>query len=261
MRCSRCGTELPADARFCLSCGASVAGLPAAEERKFVSVLFVDVVGSTAHADGADPEDVRDRNQLYYERPATGSNGTAGRREVRRRRGDGGVRRAARAERRRRTRRARRALHPGGDRGAERARPRPRPRVRAGVCTGEAIVAVDAAPADALATGDVVNTAARLQSAAPHGRVVVGAETYRLTRHAFDFRGARRRSTRRASATRCPPGSWAVDRARRRIDPRRRRRSWARPGGAADPHGVGSGRHRGFAAPRHGARPRRDRQV
>ena len=37
------------------------------EERKFVSVLFVDMVGSTAHADGADPEDVRDRNQLYYE--------------------------------------------------------------------------------------------------------------------------------------------------------------------------------------------------
>ena len=65
MRCSRCGTELPADARFCSSCGASVAG-PAAEERKFVSVLFVDVVGSTARADGADPEDVRDRNQLYY---------------------------------------------------------------------------------------------------------------------------------------------------------------------------------------------------
>src|SRR6185295_6144344 len=66
MRCSRCGTELPADARFCSSCGASVAG-PVAEERKFVSVLFVDVVGSTARADGADPEDVRDRNQLYFD--------------------------------------------------------------------------------------------------------------------------------------------------------------------------------------------------
>ncbi len=36
------------------------------EERKLVSVLFVDVVGSTARADGADPEDVRDLNQLYY---------------------------------------------------------------------------------------------------------------------------------------------------------------------------------------------------
>src|SRR4029079_11228457 len=65
MRCSRCGTELPHDARFCSSCGASVAG-PVAEERKFVSVLFVDVVGSTERADGADPEDVRDRNQRYY---------------------------------------------------------------------------------------------------------------------------------------------------------------------------------------------------
>ena len=36
------------------------------EERKLVSVLFVDVVGSTARADGADPEDVREHNQLYY---------------------------------------------------------------------------------------------------------------------------------------------------------------------------------------------------
>ena len=42
--------------------------------------------------------------------------------------------------------------------------------VRAAVCTGEAMVAVDAAPEDPLATGDVVNTAARLQNAAPAGR-------------------------------------------------------------------------------------------
>ena len=41
--------------------------VPAREERKLVSILFVDQVGSTAHADGADPEDVRDRNQLYYD--------------------------------------------------------------------------------------------------------------------------------------------------------------------------------------------------
>src|ERR1700675_2294299 len=66
MTCSRCGAEAPGDARFCPSCGAPVLSAPVAEERKFVSVLFVDVVGSTARADGADPEDVRDRNQLYY---------------------------------------------------------------------------------------------------------------------------------------------------------------------------------------------------
>src|SRR5436190_19026750 len=66
MTCGRCGAELPGDARYCPSCGAPVGSAFVAEERKLVSVLFVDVVGSTARADGADPEDVRDRNQLYY---------------------------------------------------------------------------------------------------------------------------------------------------------------------------------------------------
>ena len=54
----------PSDARFCPACGAEQAEHQ--EERKLVSVLFVDMVGSTARADGADPEDVRDRNQLYF---------------------------------------------------------------------------------------------------------------------------------------------------------------------------------------------------
>ncbi|MGH2671527.1 MAG: zinc-ribbon domain-containing protein, partial [Actinomycetota bacterium] len=66
MVCPRCGTDAPENARFCPSCGTELTAAPH-EERKFVSVLFVDLVGSTAHADGADPEDVRDRNQLYYD--------------------------------------------------------------------------------------------------------------------------------------------------------------------------------------------------
>src|SRR4051812_16475100 len=65
MACRRCGSELPQDSRFCPTCGAEQTAGPQ-EERKVVSILFVDVVGSTAHADGADPEDVRERNQLYY---------------------------------------------------------------------------------------------------------------------------------------------------------------------------------------------------
>src|SRR2546428_3257905 len=38
-----------------------------AEERKLVSVLFVDIVDSTAHAEQSDPEDVRERLQLFFE--------------------------------------------------------------------------------------------------------------------------------------------------------------------------------------------------
>jgi AAA ATPase domain len=55
------------------------------------------------------------------------------------------------------------------------------------VNTGEALVSLDAATGDALATGDVVNTASRLQSAAPEGRLVVGDTTYRGTRHAIVY--------------------------------------------------------------------------
>src|SRR4051794_9481662 len=62
--CVVCGSDLPDGARFCPACGAEQTAPQ--EERKLVSVLFVDIVGSTARADGADPEDVRDRNQLYF---------------------------------------------------------------------------------------------------------------------------------------------------------------------------------------------------
>src|SRR5262249_40582243 len=58
---------------------------------------------------------------------------------------------------------------------------------RAAVDTGGAAGSRDLTPAGALATGDVVNTASRLQTAAPPGRLIVGEETYRGTRHAIRY--------------------------------------------------------------------------
>src|SRR3954468_23682768 len=67
VQCANCGAGNPAGARFCSSCGAPLAdAVRAQEERKLVSVLFIDLVGPTARADKADPEDVRDVLQLYH---------------------------------------------------------------------------------------------------------------------------------------------------------------------------------------------------
>src|SRR5438045_8830248 len=61
--------------------------------------------------------------------------------------------------------------------------------IRTAVHTGEALVALDANPAlgEAFVSGDVVNTTARLQSAAPINGILVGEATRRATRHLVDY--------------------------------------------------------------------------
>src|SRR5439155_16925339 len=56
--CPACGAAIPTDAQFCPSCGRAVTKDEPAEERKVVTVLFADLVGSTAIAEGRDPERV-----------------------------------------------------------------------------------------------------------------------------------------------------------------------------------------------------------
>jgi predicted ATPase len=60
---------------------------------------------------------------------------------------------------------------------------------RAAVATGEAVVTLGAGhrSGEALATGDVVNTAARLQAAAPPGRLIVDAATQRASRRGLSY--------------------------------------------------------------------------
>ena len=61
--------------------------------------------------------------------------------------------------------------------------------VRVGVESGEAVVSLDARPelGEGIVTGDVVNTASRLQGVAPVGGVLVGPATHSATRHVFDY--------------------------------------------------------------------------
>jgi tetratricopeptide (TPR) repeat protein len=61
--------------------------------------------------------------------------------------------------------------------------------VRIAVQTGEALVLLDARAeeGEGMATGDVVNTAARLQSAAPTNGILVGETTWRATRDRIEY--------------------------------------------------------------------------
>jgi class 3 adenylate cyclase len=70
--CPTCGRENPADARFCSGCATPLEEPRATrEERKIVTVLFCDLVGSTAQAERMDPEDVRTLLARYHERVKT----------------------------------------------------------------------------------------------------------------------------------------------------------------------------------------------
>ena len=72
MPCADCGHENSATARFCESCGAALSG-GSEERRKVVTVLFCDVVGSTALGESTDPEALRALLARYFERDAAGS--------------------------------------------------------------------------------------------------------------------------------------------------------------------------------------------
>jgi len=64
--------------------------------------------------------------------------------------------------------------------------------IRIGIHTGEALVMLGARPGEGewSAAGDVLNTAARIQSAAPTDGILVGKETYLAAGKSFEFREA-----------------------------------------------------------------------
>ena len=211
MTCPRCGAATPEGARFCPSCGETLSPGDQREERKTVSILFVDQVGSTARADGADPEDVRDRNRLYYDEVRTRIERHGG--LVEKYIGDAVMAvfgaPLARADD------AERAVRAGlsvleGIRALNERDPDLTLEVRVGICTGPAVVQIDPPPGAPLATGDIVNVAARLQSAAPIGRVAVGDETHRLTKNSFVFEQL---EPIIAKGKKDPIDAWAVDAA------------------------------------------------
>jgi class 3 adenylate cyclase/tetratricopeptide (TPR) repeat protein len=190
--CGSCGEENPERFRFCGACGAPLGApaRPATEERKVVSVLFVDLVGFTARSDQADPEDVSARLRPYHatlKREIEKFGGT-----VEKFIGDAvmavfGAPVAHEDDAERGVRAALRIIEAIEE--LNQAHPGLELSVRAAVNTGEALASLSARPerGEGIVTGDVVNTAARLQGVAPVGGVAVGELTYRTTRSAIEY--------------------------------------------------------------------------
>jgi class 3 adenylate cyclase/tetratricopeptide (TPR) repeat protein len=157
------------------------------KERKVVTVVFVDLVGFTARAESLDPEDVEAILRPYHERLRAELERFGG--TVEKFIGDAvmalfgaPVSREDDAER---AVRAALAIR-------DWAREEEGLQVRIGLSTGEALVSLAARPdvGETMAAGDVVNTAARLQAAAPVNGILVGEGTFRATRDAVDYREA-----------------------------------------------------------------------
>jgi class 3 adenylate cyclase/tetratricopeptide (TPR) repeat protein len=187
VRCAACNQENPPIARFCLACGLPLASDAAPrEERRIVTIIFVDLVGFTGRAEMLDPEDVRAILAPYHElvRREIESFGGVVEKFI----GDAvmGVFGAplAYGDDAERAVRAALLVRENIAGRAERAL-----QIRIAVNTGEAVVTVDARPAlgESMVAGDVVNTASRLQSGAPTNGIVVGEQTYLETRDVIAY--------------------------------------------------------------------------
>src|SRR5919106_1694608 len=195
MNCPNCQTANPEGARFCLNCAAPLkAPRTVAGERKFVAVLFADMVDSTTIGEQLDPEQVAEIMNgafAFLDASVTKYGGT-----VARLLGDAilaffGAPVAHEDD-------AERAVRAGLDiQAAAREYAELIRRsygvdfgVRVGINTGLAVLAAvgDEIRTEYTAMGDTTNVAARLQSAAEPGSVLISADTYHLVKQLFELR-------------------------------------------------------------------------
>src|SRR5512135_773562 len=157
-----------------------------AEERRLVTILFTDMVGSTSMAEKLDPEEWRrivSTTHTLISEAITAHHGT-----IAQYLGDGllaffGAKDASEADPENAIRAALDALVAVTDRlSAEKVQ------IRLGIHTGLVVVGDLGAEAhkEFTASGDAMNLAARLQSAAPPGGVLISLDTYRYVRGVFD---------------------------------------------------------------------------
>ena len=183
--CPSCGTENPEGFNFCGNCATQLEATPVREERKFITALFCDLVGSTALGERLDAEDVSRllRNYQAICRKRIESHGGIVEKFI----GDAvvGVFGVPLAHEDDPERAVRAAFRITEDVSASDLKIE----VRIGVNTGEALVRLDVDPrsGEGFATGDTMNTAARLEAAAPVMGVAVGAATHRASSGAIVY--------------------------------------------------------------------------
>ncbi|WP_051731888.1 adenylate/guanylate cyclase domain-containing protein [Kitasatospora phosalacinea] len=181
--CSACRHALPPDARFCPSCGAACAppGPGSPDGRKVVTVLFCDLVGSTALSGALDPEVLRTVTLRYFDlmRQQIEAHGGTVEKFI----GDAvmavfGIPAVHEDD-------ARRALAAALDMvdaldglNAElSALLGVRLDVRIGINTGQVVAGADTSARQALVSGETVNVAARLEQNAAAGQILIGPDT------------------------------------------------------------------------------------
>ena len=204
--CRACGRENPAGNRFCTGCGASLTGgafsersstvattgnlMPRGAERRQLTVMFCDLVGSTALASRLDPEDLREVIGEYHKDVARAVGRFDG--FVAKYMGDGvlayfGYPQAHEDDAERAVRAGLKIVAiprllpaaPGGTL-----------RVRVGIATGLVVVGDLVGAGESCergVVGETPNLAARLQASADPSDVVIDARTHRLTGGIFEY--------------------------------------------------------------------------
>jgi class 3 adenylate cyclase/tetratricopeptide (TPR) repeat protein len=193
--CAQCGAGNPLLARFCSGCGGRLDSVEESQappslgkpERRQISVLFCDLVGSTQLSRSLDPEDWHRLVHRLHSRCGEIIGEHHG--HVAQYLGDGilayfGYPIAAKDD-------AERAIAAGIDliqraRDIEPTLPDGLS-LRVGITTGSVVIGNvgSSRRPESLALGETLNFAARIQEVAPHNSVLVSADTYRLAQNRF----------------------------------------------------------------------------